>query len=514
MRTIILFLLLTFPSVLFAQFGNLDNTFDGDGQFILSETGTFTSIAVQPDGKIVAVGNISNLNTDITVVRLNPDGSLDPNFGGIGGENFDFGNQDLAIRVLLQPDGKILIGGYSNSPTSGGNYQMFVMRLYPDASEDLSFGTNGRVDVGFGISDPNGVLYDMELLPNGKILIAGSTNSASETDIALARLNSDGTLDTDFSFDGMLTYDIQDMDLAYAMHVQANGRITLAGSTTVGGGGQPRGLLVQLHEDGSFVNTFGSVGVSLIDLPNPNEQFNDIQMDGAGRFYLAGRHQASGGDTDGVIARITSNGALDPSFSFDGVVYTDHTGDHDFGERLLIQPDGRILVAVRASTLVGYVGVLYRLHEDGIYDDTFGANGKVVLDDVPGTFFYSLALQPDLKILAGGRAGPTQMLIARYTSGMNVGIAEVDAYIGSTLIYPNPVTNNQVTIEYELKSDERVSIELFDLTGKMIAQLQSWTAESAGSYQKMLALPELSAGNYLMKLNTEKGSVSVKMMVD
>lgn len=498
----------------FAQFGNLDNTFDGDGQFILSETGTFTSIVVQPDNKIVAVGNVSNLNTDITVVRLNPDGSLDPNFGGIGGENFDFGNQDLAIRVLLQPDGKILIGGYSNSPTSGGNYQMFVMRLYPDASEDLSFGTNGRVDVGFGISDPNGVLYDMELLPNGKILIAGTTNSGSETDIALARLNSDGTLDTDFSFDGLLTYDIQDQDRAYAMHVQANGRITLAGSTTVGGGGQPRGLLVQLHEDGSFVNTFGSVGVSLIDLPNPNEQFNDIQMDGAGRFYLAGQYQAGGGDVDGVVARTTSNGVLDPSFSFDGLVYIDHLGQDDYAERLLIQPDGRVLVAVRAANLVAVVGVLYRLNEDGIYDNTFGANGKVVLDDVPGTFFYSLALQPDLKILAGGRAGPTQMLIARYTSGMNVGIGEVDAYIGSTLVYPNPITDNQVTIEYELKSDERISIELFDLTGKMIVQLQSWTAQSAGSYLKMLALPELSAGNYLMKLNTEEDSVSVKMMVD
>ena len=104
--------------------------------------------------------------------------------------------------------------------------------------------------------------------------------------------------------------------------------------------------------------------------------------------------------------------------------------------------------------------------------------------------------------------------MARIISGINIGIGEVDAYIGSTLVYPNPITNNQVTVKYDLKSDEMVSIELFDLSGKMIAQLQPNTRQVAGSYQKTLTLPELSAGNYLLNLNTEKGSVSVKVLAD
>ncbi len=509
-----LLLFLVFPATLHAQFGNLDNTFDGDGLFTLNESGSYVSVALQEDGKIVAMGNVFNANYDINVVRLNPDGSLDPNFGGIGGETFDFGNNDIPEKMLLQPDGKILICGGSSSPSGGIEYHMFVMRLNPDGSEDPTFGTNGRVFVSFGVSDPSGYAYDMTFLPGGRIMLVGTTFVADGGDIAIAVLNSDGMLDTDFSFDGKLTYDINDIDRAFAVHVQSNGTVTLAGFTTVGGGGQPQGMLVQMNEDGSFVNSFGSVGVSIIDLVGPDERFQDIKMDGAGRFYVCGRHETPGGTRDGVILRTGSNGLLDLNFSFDGIVYTDHTGNNDFISELLIQPDGKIVLAAEAGNVGGSNGVLYRLNEDGVYDNTFGTNGKVVLDDVLGTSFYSVALQPDLKLIAAGRQGPSQMLVARYTTGMNVGVGEVDAFIGSTLIYPNPITDNTVTVEYELTSDEAVSIELFDVSGKQLSNLQAEIREQAGVHQKSLSLPALSAGNYLLRFNAEKGSVTVKVFVN
>ena len=199
------------------------------------------------------------------------------------------------------------------------------------------------------------------------------------------------------------------------------------------------------------------------------------------------------------------------------MVQTDFGGIEN-GHSVLVQPDNKILVAGNSSS-TEYDLSLFRYNWDGTLDDTFGTNGQVTTSVDELDVFYSVALQEDGKIVACGTCGDLDfnvqdVCLARYLSGINIGIGEVDAYIGSTLVYPNPITDNSITVEYELKVDETVSIDLFDLTGKHISQLQSGTAQSVGSYQKTLSLPALSAGNYLLNLNTEKGSVSVKLTVN
>jgi hypothetical protein len=96
---------------------------------------------------------------------------------------------------------------------------------------------------------------------------------------------------------------------------------------------------------------------------------------------------------------------------------------------------------------------------------------------------------------------------------MNVGIEEVEASIGSTLIYPNPITDNHLTVEYELTSKQTVSIEFVDLYGKFISVLQPEAEEAVGSYQKQLDLGNVPSGNYLLRLRTDKGAVTVKVTV-
>jgi hypothetical protein len=148
-------------------------------------------------------------------------------------------------------------------------------------------------------------------------------------------------------------------------------------------------------------------------------------------------------------------------------------------------------------------------------DYSFDADGKVQTDLGDYDVGYSVAMQEDGKILLAGRTTITSMdfALVRYISGVNIGIGEVEMYIGSTLVYPNPITENSVTVEYELKSKNTVSIELYDLSGKQISVLQSARDEKAGSYQKALQLPAISAGNYLLKLNARDGAATVKVLV-
>ena len=159
---------------------------------------------------------------------------------------------------------------------------------------------------------------------------------------------------------------------------------------------------------------------------------------------------------------------------------------------------------------------LARTTADGALDLTFDTDGKVETDIGGVDHAYSVAVQDDGLILLAGRTSVTTMdfALVRYISGVDVGIGEVESHINSMLVYPNPIVGNQVTVEYELKSDEAVSIRLFDLTGKQLAVLQAEIREQAGVHQKSLSLPALSAGNYLLRFNAEKGSVTVKVFVN
>jgi uncharacterized delta-60 repeat protein len=258
--------------------------------------------------------------------------------------------------------------------------------------------------------------------------------------------------------------------------------------------------------------TFGNNGFVQIDISSGLDEFYNLTSDGVGNLYACGT-MVFGGSPDMMVARFLPNGALDSDFGLGGAVPIDFNMQSDRAWDILVQPDSRIIVMGESNNNWILQPAGFRLMANGTEDNTFGNGGAIITQVGSEGQFNAVALQPDLKVLAAGYAFSNGIvaLITRYTSGMNVGIGEVGAYIGSTLVYPNPITNSQVTVEYELKSDEMVSIELFDLSGKLIAQLQPSIHQKAGSYQKTLVLPELSVGHYLMKLNTEKGSVSVRL---
>jgi uncharacterized delta-60 repeat protein len=279
-----------FAIVRYMPNGALDMSFGTGGIVITNINSTLDyafSAVLQPDGKILLAGNSGS---DIVLARYNADGSFDTSFGTNGIVITDIaGYYDIAFKVLLQPDGKIIAAGYSgqtmaydflivrylangtldNSFGTGGKTltpigttedigksavlqpdgKIVVGGYYWDAAfTDIDFGfarytTNGILDVTFGnggtvmtsISTTHDLLGDVAIQPDGKILGTGQVGAAPNADFGLIRLNSDGSLDTSFNSTGKVTTELgaNDQDGAVTIAIQADGKIVIAGSTAV-----------------------------------------------------------------------------------------------------------------------------------------------------------------------------------------------------------------------------------------------------------------------------------------
>jgi len=177
------------------------------------------AVVVQPDGKIVVAGGIS----DIVVLRYLPDGSLDATFDVDGMVTMDIsGNSESASAVTLHPDGRIIVAG---GTYNGVETDFALLSLNPDGSLDTSFGIDGLVTSDHGGSESGGSIVRQ---PNGKLVVAGA---ASGDDFALARYHPDGSLDTTFGVAGWVITDFgYGRDFSQEVALQPDGKILVAGT--------------------------------------------------------------------------------------------------------------------------------------------------------------------------------------------------------------------------------------------------------------------------------------------
>lgn len=379
--------------------GSLDPSFDPGSAFY----GTPYSVALQPDGKLVVVGNFTNYNgyTRNRIIRLNPDASIDLSFSiGVG-----FDGSYGVKSVLLQPDGKIVAAGnfsnYKNASQKG------IIRLLPDGTKDTSFdiGTgftygsmddindmaidnSGNIIVGGGIISYNGTTkyYCVKLTPNGAldnsftvsdspVIYSISVQAGQKLflggDKYIAKLNNDGSFDYTFDygsgFNGQYSYN----KVVTAM--QPNGKIIVGGYFTLYGLHKELGL-IRLNQDGTKDTTFD---VSYLDICQTDNMI--LQPDG--KIIVRGTYRYAGTGPGNYfhVMRLNANGSQDTSFNINQVLnFVDYA----------IQADGKILMC--GGSLVK------RINPDGTADNTFntgsGFNNPVT----------SIAVQPDGKIIAVG----------------------------------------------------------------------------------------------------------------
>jgi len=391
------------------QSGTLDTSFGTGSKVTTDFAGSGDgagAIAVQPDGKLVAAGAATiNWQVDFALARYNSDGTLDTSFGTDGRVTTDFGGRwEGASSVALQGDGKIVVAGGSVI-----FYDNFALARYnSDGTLDTTFGSGGKVITDFG--EVSSQAYSVVVQPDGKIVAAGYANIDGEEDFALVRYNANGTLDATFGAGGRVTTDFGHLEqgfsyaFGFSLAVQPNGKIVVAGQALTGAGFDV--ALARYESDGTLDDTFGTGGKVLTDFGGRNDLASSVAVLPDGNIVVAGQASVARG-LGFALARYNSSGTLDDSFGAGGIVTTDFgLLDQGFSvayaASLAVQPDGRMVAAGRAYVNGGFHSGLARYNSDGTLDVGFGTGGKVTADfQGPDDYdqFSFVVVQPDGKVV-------------------------------------------------------------------------------------------------------------------
>jgi uncharacterized delta-60 repeat protein/CSLREA domain-containing protein len=419
--------------------GDLDPTFDTDGRVTTDFGGSDygRAVAIQPDGKIVVAGYASG---DFALLRYNVDGSPDPTFGSGGKVTTDVaGSADKGYAVAIQPDGKIVVAGFSYV---SGDYDFAVARYHgSDGSLDDTFGSGGTVTTDF--DDHGDYGYGLAIQPDGKIVVVGFGYVDSQYDFAMARYDTYGNLDDTFGSDGKVTTDFGLSEWGSAVAIQPDGKIVVAGLTDLDGDDDFAVARYQ-GNDGSLDDAFGSGGKVTTDFAGDDDTAYAVTIQPDGKIVVAGESNVSG-NNDFAVARYNGeDGSLDAAFDGDsgmpgypgnGKVTTDFGGDDDTGNGVTIQPDGKIVAAGYAMLSGTSDFALARYNgEDGSLDTGFGTGGRVATtfgtDADEGT---AVALQ-GTKIVVTGFTAVTagsfpDVAVARYDSDAPPGTFVVNTIV-------------------------------------------------------------------------------------
>jgi uncharacterized delta-60 repeat protein len=413
---------------------SLDPTFGNAGKVITGFPGTnewANAVAIQNDGKIVITGMIgSGSNWDGFIARYNADGTLDSTFGAGGKVVVDYlGRYDSLASLVIQNDGKIVAVGYTGTAGTGANPMFLVVRVNSDGSFDSTFGSGGKVTTSrVGLE----TAASAALQSDGKIIVGGSSGITSNgfdtgSDFMVVRYNTNGTLDTSFSGDGIATADFGNSEEYFStVIVDPQGRILACGSTYHNG--SPYRIdpcMARFTADGALDTTFGTAGLLQSDRNQSVDVANAFQLLSDGRV-IAGGYTESGSPYGIQLSRYTSSNVLDTSFGAGGWHGWSILGYPSISQGvsgMSVQSDGTIMVTGTQAIMSGAGGqkvFLGRFLPDGANDPSF-ASGGLVSANFGSTYATSnaMVIQSDGRIIIVGSAnnatdGTNDILLARF----------------------------------------------------------------------------------------------------
>lgn len=385
--------------------GTLDSSFKTQGKQTLNlESGSAVArtVAIQEDGKIIAAGDsFDGERNRFTLVRYGIDGKIDPSFGENGTLTtfFDGGTNG---KIAVRPDGKFFAAG---TLFQNGDYDFGVILYNTDGTfqgfSSIGFGPGGGVN--------NDFLSASALQPDGRLLVAGSTFAGNNYDFALARFDASGNPDPSFGTNGTVVTPIgQSDDVVNAIALQEDGKIILAGYSTVGGQTN-QFALARYNADGSLDGSFGGTGTVVTPVGrsgNGGATAVRVQRDGK---IIVGGFTIDNNNYDFSLVRYNTNGSLDPNFGVGGKVTTQIDIGNESIYDLVLQGDGKIVV-VGYSNVLNSDFAIARYNTNGALDTFFGQNGLKVFGIAQSfDFAYAVALQWDGKIVvAGGNLNGTR----------------------------------------------------------------------------------------------------------
>ncbi len=378
-----------------------------DGANIAGATGSTFVLSQAQWGKAISVvasftdmGNTSeSVTSNITALVADPIAQVNtaPNFApsqpGMGKAIIPVGTGgDFGRTITLQADGKILVAGFSYN---GDNADFSLIRLNVNGSLDTSFDWDGKAIIPVGIGADYGNAITLQA--DGKILVAGDSSNGISGGFSLIRLNLNGSLDTSFDGDGKA---IIPGGSGTAMTLQVDGKILVSGSSW--DGSDADFSLIRLNANGSLDTTFDGDGKAIIPVGTAYDQANAIILQADGKILVAG-NSSNGTNDDFSLIRLNANGSLDTSFDGDGKVIVPVGTSYDYGNAIMLQADGKILVAGNSYNGGDHDFSLIRLNANGSLDNSFDGDGKAIIPmGASHDNGSAMTLQADGKILMAG----------------------------------------------------------------------------------------------------------------
>jgi uncharacterized delta-60 repeat protein len=399
-------------------------------------------VAVQSDGKLVVAGNarttgINFSQTAMVLARFNANGTLDTSFGTGGSVVAMFDTSNTAAAIAIQPsDGKIVVAGYA----SGSAGTALVLARYTSAgAADSTFGNAGKATSPIG---SGGRIAAMAIQGDGRIMLAGTVvRSATGADFLLVRFLASGAPDTSFGSTGLLpnltasvTTDFGGQDHATSLAIRSDGTIVAAGQSQAFL--DSYFVVARYSANGALDNTFGSFGRVATNFVASDhggatgDAAFGVAVQSDGKIVVVGRAETNTGlaTTDIALARYNANGSLDTTFGTGGKVTTafvpTNNQVYDDAFAVVIQPDGRIVVAGYTGLAFEEVFAVARYNVNGTLDSTFGNGGKVTTDR-RGIIAYGVAIQKILlegMLVVAGEGSPPNASASRLT------LARFDAF--------------------------------------------------------------------------------------
>jgi len=406
------------------------------------------------DAAVNGVSGTVSATKAVTVTVRGLPGALDTSFGAGGKAITGIGSDDYAEAMAVQPDGKLVVAGHANMGGATGT-DFVLVRYQRDGAIDTTFGTAGKVTT--DIDGGSDEAFAVALQADGKIVVAGSNDvSPKGKSFALVRYNADGSLDTTFGNGGKVVTSFgSQSDTAYAVVVQPDGRIVAGGHTNTA----LRGIdfaLARYQANGALDASFGNNGqvITPIHGLNARDSIYALALQTTGGEV---KIVAAGGEGDFTITRYNANGSVDAGFAIGQRL------DGAFGS-VIGAARAVIVTSENKIVVTGHVNhdfALLQLSEDGIADEGFGGSGRVITK-VSATNWdeaHAVARQADGKLVVGGwvyagNSSAGDFVVARYNTN-----GTLDATFGTAGITITAVAAGTKADEGRalvLQADERV----------------------------------------------------------
>lgn len=426
------------PAYGFAQVGSLDPGF-GSGGIVTTDFHNYIDvlrdIAIQSDGKIVAAGLSYTVSTksDFALARYKTDGSLDKTFGTGGKATIDFDEKDYATAMRIQPDGKILVTGF----TITGTNNFILARFNADGSPDAGFGNGGKVRTDLPGSYEKS--YSVEVQSTGKVIQAGWVTMGSlndDMDFALVRYKTDGSMDTSFGDGGKRIVNLAKGSDDYPMTVLVleNDALLAIGYSVISTSTWSDGYIsmARFDAEGNLDTSFGIAGIVQTKLGGMSAAGLSAALQPDGKILVGGNTNVS--PSHFIIARFTEDGRLDSTFNAKG--YTVSSPDNAEGNALAIGNDGKIVIAGQVVEIVNsnlnYNIGFVRYDRNGSLDTSLNKGGSVIIDNGGDDFGSAVAIQADGKIIVAGTSGKDaagrNFFLARYTGCRPVKFSHYESF--------------------------------------------------------------------------------------